>query len=76
MESTGILTASGSRANDTTLGAGSGGSISITAAAVHQYGIIEAVGGDATSAEDDAGAAGGGGRVTISVSLHASHFSD
>jgi hypothetical protein len=67
METTGILAASGSRANDTSLGAGSGGSISITAASVSQRGLIEAVGGDATSPESGAGAAGGGGRITISV---------
>jgi hypothetical protein len=67
VHSAGRVKASGSSANHTSLGAGSGGSITVVATAVSQLGLIEANGGDALSSELAAGAAGGGGRITMSV---------
>jgi hypothetical protein len=67
VHSAGRVEASGSSANHTSLGAGSGGSITVVATAVSQLGWIEANGGDALSSELAAGAAGGGGRITMSV---------
>lgn len=69
VQSGGLLDAMGSPANHTELGAGSGGSILITAASVVQQGIISVVGGPSQSTSADAGASGGGGRVMISVSI-------
>lgn len=68
VQASGRIEASGSSANNTSLGAGSGGSVSIRASAVNQLGWIEANGGDALSASISAGAAGGGGRIAMSVS--------
>lgn len=59
----------GTNANDTALGAGSGGSISIKAASVNQLGVISVVGGASLSSDPNAGAAGGGGRIMISVGI-------
>ena len=68
---TGVVAASGSSALNVTLGAGSGGSVSIVAKTLSQGGRIEAVGGMASAGEGEGysdGAAGGGGRIAISVS--------
>lgn len=68
LDEKGLLEASGSGANVTTLGAGSGSSVTVVARTFTQKGRIEAVGGAVTAHQADTGASGGGGRVMISVS--------
>lgn len=73
----GRLIADGSAASTVQLGAGSGGSITISAAQCTQDGFISARGGSSNALFLTAGGAGGGGRVAIIVSIRIlalSHF--
>ena len=65
---TGKISADGSAASDLSVGAGSGGSITISAFECVQNGVISALGGSTYSTSLDTGAAGGGGRIAIIVS--------
>ena len=65
---TGILAADGSKASNAMLGAGSGGSVIISAYQCVVDGEISATGGEAFFATANSGAAGGGGRISIIVS--------
>jgi len=70
----GTLTAAGAMADDKSLGAGAGGIVLVSALGLRGSGTIDASGGDARESDplqprgdDPAGAAGGGGRVFVSV---------
>jgi hypothetical protein len=67
----GVITADGSAATVPTLGAGSGGSITISATQCVVKGYISVVGGDSSGVLATAGGAGGGGRISIIVSSNA-----
>jgi hypothetical protein len=69
----GLLAADGSMSDDPLLGAGSGGSVTISAAQCALSGAISAKGGNSHQEQPDGGAAGGGGRVAIVVSLVPHH---
>lgn len=72
VETTGVISADGSSPEIAQLGAGSGGSVTISASQCVQRGLITAKGGDAVPHVASAGAAGGGGRIAFVVSLHVS----
>ena len=63
----GRILAEGSAAANPSLGAGSGGSVSIIAGSLIGSGNISVAGGDSSSTVAAAAAAGGGGRVSIQV---------
>jgi hypothetical protein len=67
IHTSGKLYADGSMAEDPVLGAGSGGSVTISAAQCALSGSISAKGGNSHQERPDGGAAGGGGRVAIVV---------
>ena len=68
IQASGALLAEGSTATVPRLGAGSGGSITVSANQCVHRGTMSAAGGAAYPLSSASGAAGGGGRITIIVS--------